>query len=94
MEWTLVVRDSKVYACSDTNLGQVLLHYEVFYDEENRNISTKIYRVSFGEIFLRFAGPLNMFVPFLVPIDEKNLRTKFEIEEENTKLQIARKLPL
>ena len=35
-----------------------------------------------------------MFVPFLVPIDEKNLRTKFEIEEENTKLQIPRKLPL
>ena len=89
-----MVRDSKVYVCSDTNLGQVLLHYEVFYDKENRNISTKIYRVSFSEIFLRFGGPLNMFVPFLVPIDEKNLRTKFEIEEENTKLQIARKLPL
>ena len=85
-----MVRNSKVYACSDTNLGQVLLHYEVFCDKENR----KIYRVSFSEIFLRFAGPLNMFVPFLVPIDEKNLRTKFEIEEEITKLQIARKLPL
>ena len=31
---------------------------------------------------------------FLVPVDGKNSRTKFEIEKENTKLQIARKLPL
>ena len=38
--------------------------------------------------FLRFVGPLNIFVPFLVPVD------KFEIEKDNTKLQIARKLPL
>ena len=33
-------------------------------------------------------------MPFLVPVDKIIHMTKFEIEEENTKLQIARKLPL
>ena len=42
---------------------------------------------------VEFAGPLNIFVPFLVPT-EKSHKTKFEMEEENTKLQIARKLHL
>ena len=41
-----------------------------------------------------FAGSLNIFVPFLVPVDKKIHSTKFEIEEENTKLPIARKPPL
>ena len=41
----------------------------------------------------KFAGPLNL-VPFLVPVDKKINKTKFEIEEKNTKLQMARKLPL
>ena len=31
-----------------------------------------------------FAGSLNIFVPFLVPVDKKIHNTKFEIEEENT----------
>ena len=39
-----------------------------------------------------FAGSLNIFVLFLVPVDKKIHNTKFEIEEENTKkLPIARK---
>ena len=41
----------------------------------------------------KIAGPLNL-VPFLVPVDKKINKTKFEIEEKNTKLQMARKLPL
>ena len=45
--------------------------------------------------FLRFAGSLNIFVPFIVPVDKSNsYGTKFEMEEENTKRQIARRLPL
>ena len=37
----------------------------------------------------------HIFVPFLIPVEKKNgHKTKFEIEEEHTKLQIARKLPL
>ena len=44
--------------------------------------------------FLSFAERLNIFVSFLLPVDGKKInRTKFEIEEENTKLQIARKPP-
>ena len=44
--------------------------------------------------FLSFAETLNIFVSFLLPVDGKKInRTKFEIEEENTKLQIARKPP-
>ena len=35
--------------------------------------------------FLRFAGPLNIFVPFLVLSDKKKDETKFEKHEENTK---------
>ena len=41
----------------------------------------------------KIAGPLNL-VPFLVPVDKKIHKTKFEIEEQNTELQMARKLPL
>ena len=35
--------------------------------------------------FLRFAGPLNIFVPFLVLADKKKDETKFEKHEKNTK---------
>ena len=44
--------------------------------------------------FLRFAEVLNMLVAFLVPVEKKNHRTKFEIEKKNTKLKIGRKLLL
>ena len=58
---------------------------DVVRDMQNK----QIYRV-----FPRFAGALNKFVPFLhCMLITKNQKTKFEIEEENTKLQIARKLP-
>ena len=36
-----------VYACLDTNLNEVLSHYVMFCDKENRVLSSKIYRVSF-----------------------------------------------
>ena len=41
--------DWKIYACSDMDLGEVLFHYVVFCDEENRDLPSKIYRVSFVE---------------------------------------------
>ena len=42
--------ESKVYACSDIDLGEVLFHYVMFCDKENRFLSSKIYRVSLGGI--------------------------------------------
>ena len=44
------VADSKVYACSDTDLGKVLFHYVMFCNKENRDLLRKIYRISFNEI--------------------------------------------
>ena len=35
-----------VYACSDTDLGEVLFHHLIFDDKVNRDLSSKIYRVS------------------------------------------------
>ena len=43
-----IATDSKVYACSDTDFGEVLFYYVLFCDKENRDLSSKIYRVSFG----------------------------------------------
>ena len=65
-------RGSKLNACSDTDLGEVLFHYVMFCDKENRDLSSKIYPRFLKWHLLRFAGPLNMFVPFLMPVDEKN----------------------
>ena len=79
------VTDSIVYACLDIDLGKVLFHYVMFCDKD---LSSKSYRVS-----LRIAGLLYIFLPFRVPVYEKVHKTAFEIEED-TKLQIARKLPL
>ena len=45
-----IATDSKVYAYSDTDLNEVLFHYVIFYDNENRDLSIKIYRVSFDGI--------------------------------------------
>ena len=42
--------DSKVYACSDTDLGEVLYLYVMFCDKEDRDLLSKIYPVSFGGI--------------------------------------------
>ena len=44
------VADSKVYVCSDTDLGKVLFHYVMFCNKENRDLLRKIYRISFNEI--------------------------------------------
>ena len=44
--------------------------------------------------FLRFAGPSNIFVPFQCLLIKKIHKTKFEVEEENTKFQIARTMSL
>ena len=49
-KWVLVVLDSKGYACSVTDLGEFLFHYVMFCHKENRYLSSKIHRVSFGEI--------------------------------------------
>ena len=62
--------DSKVYACSDTDLGKVLFHYVMLCDKD---LSSKSYRV-----FLRIAGLLYIFLSFLVPVDEKVHKTTFE----------------
>ena len=45
-----IATDSKVYAYSDTDLNEVLFHYVMFYDNENRDLSSKIYRVPFDGI--------------------------------------------
>ena len=42
--------DSKVYAWSDIDLGEVLFHYVMFCDKENRDLWSKIYRVFLGGI--------------------------------------------
>ena len=42
--------DSKVYAYSDTDHGEVLYHYIMFCDKENSDLLSKIYRVSFSGI--------------------------------------------
>ena len=67
-----------------TELSKILFHYILFCDKENRDLWSKIYFFSFGKIS-RFAGPLNIFVSLLVPVNKKILMTKFEMEEENTK---------
>ena len=79
------VTDSIAYTCLDIDLGKVLFHYVMFCDKD---LSSKSYRVSL------IAGLLYIFLPFRVPVYEKVHKTAFEIEEEDTKLQIARKLPL
>ena len=81
---------SKVFACSDTKFSKILFHYVLFCDKENRDLWSKIYFFSFGKI-PRFAGPLNIFVSLLVPVNKKfigpNLRwrkkTQNSIKQEN-----------
>ena len=46
----LIATDSKVYAGSDVDLGEVLFHYALFCYQENRDLSSKIYRFSLGGI--------------------------------------------
>ena len=54
--------DSKVYACSDSDLSEVLYHHVII---ETKKI--RIFRIRLiGFLrwnFLRFAGPLNFLVP-------------------------------
>ena len=42
--------ESKVYACSDTDRGEVLFHYVMLCDKGDKDLSSKIYRFSCGEI--------------------------------------------
>ena len=87
--------DWKVYACSDIDLGEVLFHYVVFCNKKKKGSFEQDLSCFLRRNFLRFGVPLNIFVPFLVPVDKKKIhKSKFEIDEENTKLQIVRKLPL
>ena len=46
--------DSKVYAWTDTDLGEVLFYYVMFGNKENRDLLSKIYRISFGGTFYDF----------------------------------------
>ena len=45
-----IATDSKVYACSDIDLGEVLFHYVMFCDKEDSDLSSMISHLSFGEI--------------------------------------------
>ena len=78
----------KVFACSDTELSKILFYYILFCDKENRDLWSKIYFFSFGKIS-RFAGPLNIFVSLLVPVNKKfigpNLR--WRKKTQNSKKQ-------
>ena len=70
------------------------LHYVMLWNKENRDLRAR-FIVFLLVDFLRFAGLLNICVPFLVSVNKNKIhKTKFEIEEENTKLQIACKLPM
>ena len=40
----------KIYACTDTDLGEVLFYYELFCDKDSTDLSSKICRVSLGGI--------------------------------------------
>ena len=51
------------YACSDTDLGELLLQYVLFCAKENRDLSSRIYRVSFDGISLDLLGRLTYFHP-------------------------------
>ena len=61
-------RDSKAYACSNSDLDEVLLYDVVFWDK------IKKFRVRLNRLrwtFLRFGGAFNLFVPFLMPVNAK-----------------------
>ena len=76
-----------------SNCIQYNIHRPSTAEKEVNRKGNTLWKIAKRRQSLKFAGPLNL-VPVLVPVDKKNHRTKFEIEEENTKLQIARKLPL
>ena len=44
--------------------------------------------------FLKFGEAFNLFVRYLVPVNKKMHKTKFEIEAKDTNLQRPKKLPL
>ena len=62
--------DSKVYACSDIDLGEVLFHYVMLWNKENRDLRAR-FIVFLLVDFLRFAGLLNICVPFLVSVNKQ-----------------------
>ena len=51
--------DSKVYACSDTDLAEVLFYYIMFCDKKWRSFEWDLSRFLWWN-FLRFAGPLSL----------------------------------
>ena len=46
----LPIGNSKVYACLDIDFSEVLCHYVMFNGKEIRDVSTKIFRLSFDGI--------------------------------------------
>ena len=65
------VTDWKIYACSDIDLGEVLFHYVVFCNKKKKGSFEQDLSCFLRRNFLRFGVPLNIFVPFLVPVDKK-----------------------
>ena len=45
-----IATNSKVYTCSNRDRGEVLFHYIIFCDIENKDLSNESYRVSLGGI--------------------------------------------
>ena len=85
----LYVMESRVSSNCTRNI-----HWPPTAEKEVNRKGNTLWKIAKRRQSIKFAGPLNL-VPFLVPVDKKkNHRIKFEMEEENTNLQIARKLPL
>ena len=60
--------DSKVYACSDSDLSEVLYHHVIIETKKIRIFRIRL--IGFRRWnFLRSAGPLNILVAFLVPVE-------------------------
>ena len=100
LSWQLLSLTSKLYNCSgwkvfgclDTELGKILFHCVLFCDKENRDIWSEIYFFFFGKIS-RFAGPWNIFVSLLVPVNKKfigpNLRWRKKTQKSKKTMLVT-----
>ena len=64
------LRGSKAYACSNSDLGEVLFHDVMFWDSKYRTFE-RDFSCFLRWNFLRFGGAFKLFVPYLVPVNEK-----------------------
>ena len=72
--------DSKVHASPNTGHGE----FEFY--KENRDLSSKILSLFLQWNFLRLAGPLHIFVSFLVLVDKKNHMAKIWVKGRKHKI--------